>query len=80
MALTSEKTKREWIISREGNVSVSIGIENGKADKEAKITGLSSLKSVTYTDLPRLQAFWKALTELLQEVRAAQERTKPREE
>ena len=82
MSVMVEKKKHEWIVSESSGVSVCIGVENG-VPGSAKVNGLSELTCADgpiYTNLTKLQALWKALTELLQEVRASEERTKPKEE
>lgn len=71
--LRIEKTKREWLVSEQDGVTICIGVENGEPG-QAKIVGLRN--EPIYTDIQKLRAIWDALHPLLEQVSAAQERTR----
>ena len=81
--LKVEKTKSEWITCSYGydpKVTVFIRVENGEMPHDAKIGGLRGDSETTYIKFGILQKLFQALLPFLQEVRVAQERTRPPEE
>jgi len=77
MSLTVSKTRSEWLVAKDYKVSVCASVENGTV-KRVDINGLKD--DTIYTDLEHLRYLSNAMRELLQEIAAAQERTKPPEE
>ena len=76
MTLTVERHRNEWLVSKQFSVSVCVGVKDGQV-KQVKLNGLSkNTDNSVYTDLSHLRQLGNAITEILQEVRAAQERTK----
>jgi len=73
MALTIKRTRSEWLVAKDFSVSVCASVENGRV-KRVDINGLKD--DSIYTDLQHLRSLFNAAQELLQEIRAAQERTK----
>jgi len=77
MSIKITKTQSEWLVASARPVSVCANVKNGEVNR----VGINGLKHDSiYTDLEHLQALWTATTEILQEIRAAQERTKSLED
>ena len=76
MTLTINRHRSEWLVAKTFSVSVCVDVKDGKV-KRVKINGLQkTTDDSVYTDLQHLRSLHEATIEILQEVRAAQERTK----
>ena len=73
MSVTISKEKSEWLVATKRPVSVCASVKNGKV-KRIDIIGLRD--DSIYTDIDHLCWLFSAAQELLQELGAAQERTK----
>lgn len=77
MSVTISKEKSEWLVATKLSVSVCASVKNGEV-KRIDIIGLKD--DSIYTDIDHLWSLFSAAQELLHELGAAQERTKPPEE
>jgi len=77
MSVTISKEKSEWLVAETKSVSVCASVKNGEV-KRIDIIGLKD--DSIYTDIDHLRWLFSAAQELLQEIGAAQERTRPPEE
>ena len=74
MALTVEKHRNEWLMAKMLSVSVGVTVNDGDVTR-VQINGVNSGESI-YTDIVNLRRLFHCTAEILEEVRAAQERTK----
>ena len=77
MALTVEKHRSEWLVAEMLSISVCVDVRDGKA-KQVKVNGIKD--DTIYTNMVHLRRLFHCTAEILEEVRAAQERTKPPEQ
>ena len=73
MTLTVEKHRNEWLVAKMLSVSVCIGVKDSEV-KVVKIVGFK--EDDIYTNIVNLRRLFHCTAEILEEVRAAQERTK----
>ena len=76
MTLIVEKHRDEWLVAEMLSVSVDIAVADGEV-KQVLIHGL--MTDTISTDLNKLKRLFHCTAEILEEVRAAQERTRPLE-
>ena len=73
MTLEIKKSRSEWLVAEQSTISVCAGVNNGEVTT-VKINGIKD--GSIYTDLVDLKHLFHCAAEILEGVRAAQERTR----